>query len=99
MLFSYRKLEVFVASLAWLVAFANSRRIGTELLAHREKIEVTRCGLTILAFSGADGSCASPSVWARVSRIFAENALRDETRYGGARWIRTLGTGCPARPE
>lgn len=48
-LFSHRKLEVPVASLAIIggscpdVAFANSS-IGTELLAHREKIEVTRSG-------------------------------------------------------
>jgi hypothetical protein len=48
-LFSHRKLEVPVASLAILVVPARTLRsstagIGTELLAHREKIEVTRSG-------------------------------------------------------
>ena len=47
MLFSHRKLEVPVASLAISVVPARTLRlptagIGTELLAHREKIEVTR---------------------------------------------------------
>jgi hypothetical protein len=48
-LFYHRKLEVPVASLAILVVPARTLRsptagIGTELLAHREKIEVTRRG-------------------------------------------------------
>src|SRR5260370_36568368 len=48
-LFSHRKLEVPVASLAILVVPARTLRlptagIGTELVAHREKIEVTRSG-------------------------------------------------------
>jgi hypothetical protein len=48
--------------------------------------------LTILAFSGADGSCASP-LYARVSRIFAENASNMRL-VGGAKRIRTIGTDC-----
>jgi hypothetical protein len=48
-LFSHRKLVVAVASLAILAVPARTLRsptagIGTELLAHREKIEVTRSG-------------------------------------------------------
>jgi hypothetical protein len=48
-LFSHRKLEVPVASLAILVVPARTSLsptagIGTELLAHKEKIEVTRSG-------------------------------------------------------
>jgi hypothetical protein len=48
-LFSHQKLEVPAASLAILVVPARTLRsptagIGTELLAHREKIEVTRSG-------------------------------------------------------
>jgi hypothetical protein len=48
-LFSHRKLEMPVASLAISVVPARTLRsptagIGTELLAHREKIEVTRSG-------------------------------------------------------
>jgi hypothetical protein len=48
-LFYHRKLEVPVASLAISVVPARTLRsptagIGTELLAHREKIEVTRSG-------------------------------------------------------
>ena len=47
--FSHRKLDVPVASLAISVVSARTLRspivgIGTELLAHREKIEVTRHG-------------------------------------------------------
>ena len=49
MLFSHRKLEMTVVSLAISVVPARTLRsptagIGTELLAHREKIEVTRSG-------------------------------------------------------
>src|SRR3984893_2671072 len=48
-LFSRRKLEVRVASLAISVCPARTLRsptagIGNELLAHREKIEITRSG-------------------------------------------------------
>jgi hypothetical protein len=55
--------------------------IGTELLADREKSN-DALRLTILAFSGADGSCASP-LYARVSRIFAENASNLRLVGGG----------------
>ena len=49
MLFSHRKLEMTVVSLAISVVPARTLRsptagIGTEFLAHREKIEVTRAG-------------------------------------------------------
>jgi hypothetical protein len=48
-LFSYRKLQVPVAWLATSMVPVRALRsptagIGTELLAHREKIEVTRSG-------------------------------------------------------
>jgi hypothetical protein len=48
-LFSHQKLEMRVASFAILVVLARTLRsptadIGTELLANREKIEVTRSG-------------------------------------------------------
>jgi hypothetical protein len=53
--FSHRKL---VVRFAWL-AISTAVGIGTELLARREKIEVTGSGLEMCAVSGADGAHGS----------------------------------------
>jgi len=83
-LFFHRKLEVLVASLAISVVPARTLRsptagIGTELLADREKIEVTR--------SGAPFEC-SPVPMARAHRPtraqfahFPGECLKSETRW------------------
>jgi len=82
--FSHRRLEVNVASLAISVVSARTLRspaagIGTELLAHREKIEVTRSGSTFerypvpigLRIAAAHGQFAH----------FPGECLKPETRW------------------
>ena len=71
------------------------RGIGTEFLAYREKIEVTRQRLAMCALSGADEACASPP-YARFLRLSPEKASNLRL-CGGEGGIRTLGTGYPVR--
>src|SRR5258708_28268781 len=101
-LFSDRKLEVPVASLAILVVPVRTLRsptagIGTELLAHREKIEVTRSG-SPFERSPVPMARAHRPLTARSLRTSPENASKLRL-VGGAGWIRTPGAARPFRAE
>jgi hypothetical protein len=58
----------------------NNPGIGTEFLAHREKIEVTRYHSTSESLSGAGGTAASPH------HVGYFGVLRESSPEIGTRW-------------